>query len=340
MKKKTMALCLAGAMCVSLTACSGGAPTSGGDAEVSGSASQSAAAADTNGDGKVKIGFSQCVMNHPFRIAMVDSFKEVCAVYDDIEMVVVEGNGDVQNEIANIESLIQQGCDAIIVSSLSGTAIYPAYKEVYDADIPLVIAASGCATEEEEAYNYYDTFVSTDEEEMGKAAAEFADQLLNGEGNVVMVRGVVESTNSMNRYVGWNEEAKNYPGLHVIAEQAADWLRLTANEVMANILQANDDIDLVYSENDEMALGALEAIRDAGREDDIMIISMDGQQDACEEVLAGGAFKLTITNNSDMTEAVKAAYKLAHGESVEKRIVLPYEMVTEENAEQYIADNF
>ena len=71
-----------------------------------------------------------------------------------------------------------------------------------------------------------------------------------------------------------------------------------------------------------------------------MIISMDGQQDACEEVLAGGAFKLTITNNSDMTEAVKAAYKLAHGESVEKRIVLPYEMVTEENAEQYIADNF
>lgn len=344
MKKKAAALCLAVCLGLSLTACGEGGPeTSGESKEVSGgsgSVSGSSEGADKNGDGTVKIGFSQCVMNHPFRIAMVDSFKEVCAGYDDIEMVVVEGNGDVQNEIANIESLIQQGCDAIIVSSLSGTSIYPAYKEVYDADIPLVIAASGCATEEEEAYNYYDTFVSTDEEEMGRAAADYANELLDGEGNVVMIRGVVESTNSMNRYVGWNDQAKNYPGIKVIAEQAADWLRLTANEVMANILQANEDIDLVYSENDEMALGALEAIRDAGREDEIKIISMDGQQDACEEVLSGGPLKLTITNNSDMTEAVKAAYALAHGESVEKRIVLPYEMVTEENAEEYIANNF
>lgn len=345
MKTKVVALMLAVCMASGLTA-SVSAKDTGKKAaeetkgETTEENSGETPVADTNGDGIVKIGFSQCVMNHPFRIAMVDSFKAVCETYDDIEAIVVEGDGDVQTEITNIESLIQQGCDAIIVSSLSGTSIYPAYQEVYEAGIPLVIAASGCADESEEAYNYYETFVSTDEVEMGKAAADYANELLGGEGNVVMIRGVVESTNSLNRYVGWNEQAPKYPGLNVIAEQAADWIRLTANEVMANILQANEDIDLVYSENDEMALGAYEAIKDAGRQDEIMIVSMDGQQDACEAILEGGSFKVTITNNSTMDEAVKAAYQLAHGESVEKRIVLPYEIVTKDNAEQYIADNF
>ncbi|NLK87667.1 MAG: substrate-binding domain-containing protein [Clostridiaceae bacterium] len=287
-----------------------------------------------------KIGFSQCVMNHPFRIAMVDSFKEAAKAYDDVEIVVVEGDGNVQTEITNIESLIQQGCDAIIVSSLSGTAIYPAYKQVQDAGIPLIIAASGNAKEDEDAYNYYDTFVSTDEVEMGIAAADYANYLLNGEGNVVMIRGVVESTNSINRYVGWNQQIVNYPGIKVIAEQSAEWLRLKANEVMTNILQANKEIDLVYAENDEMALGALMAIQDAGRENEIKIISMDGQEDAAMEVKAGGPFKLTITNNSDTKEALAAAYKLAKGEKVDKRIVLPYEKVTSENVDEYLANNF
>lgn len=287
-----------------------------------------------------KIGFSQCVMNHPFRISMVNSVKEAAKDYTGVELIVVEGDGDVQTEITNIESLIQQGCDAIIVSSLSGTAIYPAYKEVHDAGIPLVIAASGCATEGEDAYNYYNTFVSTDEVEMGVAAAKYANDFLGGEGNVVMIRGVVESTNSLNRYNGWNQEIVNYPGLKVIVEQSADWLRLNANEVMTNILQANPEIDLVYCENDEMALGCLEAIEDAGRESEIMIISMDAQQDACEAVAAGGSFKLTISNSSDCHEALKAAYELAQGKTVEKRIFLTYDCVVLENAAEYIANNF
>ena len=329
--KKIAALILALSLALGLAACSSPA----------GSGGESSSPSANDGEKPTyKIGFSQCVMNHPFRIAMVDSVKEAAKAYDDIELIVVEGDGDVQTEITNIESLIQQGCDAIIVSSLSGTSIYPAYKEVHDAGIPLVIAASGCAQEDEDAYNYYDTFVSTDEVEMGRAAADYANELLNGEGKIVMIRGVVESTNSMNRYVGWNEQVVNYPGLEVIVEQAANWLRLDANQVMTNILQANPEIDLVYCENDEMAMGCLEAIQDAGREDEIMIISMDGQEDAAQEVQKGGPFKLTITNCSDTTEALAAAYKLAQGESVDKRIVLPYEMVTSENVDTYLAENF
>lgn len=329
--KKIAALILALSLALGLAACSSPA----------GSGGESSSPSANDGEKTTyKIGFSQCVMNHPFRIAMVDSVKEAAKAYDDIELIVVEGDGDVQTEITNIESLIQQGCDAIIVSSLSGTSIYPAYKEVHDAGIPLVIAASGCAQEDEDAYNYYDAFVSTDEVEMGRAAADYANELLNGEGKIVMIRGVVESTNSMNRYVGWNEQVVNYPGLEVIVEQAANWLRLDANQVMTNILQANPEIDLVYCENDEMAMGCLEAIQDAGREDEIMIISMDGQEDAAQEVQKGGPFKLTITNCSDTTEALAAACKLAQGESVDKRIVLPYEMVTSENVDTYLAENF
>ena len=185
--KKIAALILALSLALGLAACSSPA----------GSGGESSSPSANDGEKTTyKIGFSQCVMNHPFRIAMVDSVKEAAKAYDDIKLIVVEGDGDVQTEITNIESLIQQGCDAIIVSSLSGTSIYPAYKEVHDAGIPLVIAASGCAQEDEDAYNYYDTFVSTDEVEMGRAAADYANELLNGEGKIVMIRGVVESTNS------------------------------------------------------------------------------------------------------------------------------------------------
>ncbi|HCC35149.1 MAG TPA: hypothetical protein DEQ02_05745 [Ruminococcaceae bacterium] len=336
--KKFMAILLVLAFALSLAACSSSPATSNGGS--SGDTASTGSKANDPAGEKFKIGFSQCVMNHPFRISMVDYFKEAVKDYPDVEPIIVEGDGDVQTEITNIESLIQQGCDAIIVSSLSGTAIYPAYKEVYEAGIPLIIAASGCATEGEDAYNYYNTFVSTDEVEMGMAAAEYANTLLNGKGNVVMIRGVVESTNSLNRYNGWNKKAPEYPDIKVIVEQAADWLRLDANQAMTNILSANSDIDLVYCENDEMAMGCLEAIQDAGREKEIMIISMDGQEDAALEVQKGGSFKLTITNNSDTHEAVAAAYKLAKGENVDKRIILPYELVTKENVDAYLAANF
>ncbi len=331
--KRLFALLLVLALSLALTAC--GSPSPSNKPNPSPANENPSPAAQ-----KFKIGFSQCVMNHPFRIAMVDTFKDAVKDYPDIEPIVVEGDGDVQTEITNIESLIQQGCDVIIVSSLSGTAIYPAYRQVYEAGIPLIIAASGCASEGEEAMNYYNSFVSTDEVEMGIAAADYANTLLNGEGNVVMIRGVVESTNSLNRYNGWNSKAKDYPGIKVIVEQAADWLRLDANQAMTNILQANSDIDLVYCENDEMAMGCLEAIQDAGREGEIQIISMDGQEDAALEIKKGGPFKLTITNNSDTHEAVAAAYKLAKGESIEKRIILTYELVTAENVDAYLAANF
>lgn len=300
-------------------------------------------AAQSNGEGGKKtytIGFSQSVMNHPFRIAMVNTFKSAAKNYADIVPIVVEGDGDVQKEITNIESLIQQGCDAIIISSLSGTAIYPAYKQIYDAGIPLVIAASGNAQEDEEAYKYYNSFVSTDEVEMGMGACDYANTLLNGKGNIVMIRGVVESTNSANRYEGWNKQIGNYPGLNVIVEQSAEWLRLTATEVMTNILQANANIDLVYCENDEMALGCLDAIKDAGRENEMKIISMDAQQDACEEILKGGAFVMTIENVANTAVAVEAAYQLAQGNPVDKRIILKYTIVDATNAADFLANNF
>jgi len=346
--KKYLALFLAFAMIFTIIGCTvdestpEAAPAATSAAEPA-ATPESAPASDApaaKDDDTLIIGFSQCVMNHPFRIAMVETFKTATAVRPYVIPIVVEGDGDVQTEITNIESLIQQGADAIIVSSLAGASIYPAYRLVYEAGIPLIIAASGNAQPDEDAYNWYQTFVAFDEIEMGMAAADYADMFLNGEGNIVMIRGVVESTNSANRYVGWNKQIVNYPGLNVIVEQAANWLRYDAIQVMTNILQANPNIDLVYAENDEMALGALQAIRDAGREDEIVIISMDGQQDAVEEILTGGAFKLTITANPDTTTAVDAAVTLARGGTVERRIIVPYEIVTPENAQEFYDRNF
>lgn len=284
-------------------------------------------------DEKLVIGFSQCVMNHPFRIAMVDSFREAAKNYDNIEILVTEGDGDVNTEIANIESLIQRGADAIIVSSLSGKAIYPAYQQIADAGIPLIIAASGAPDDDSIPYT---SFVSTDEVVMGETAADYCASLLGEKGKLVILRGVVESTNSALRYEGFIPSIEKYPDIEIVAEQSGEWLRLKAMEVMTNILQANPEIDLVYSENDEMALGAMEAIKDAGRENEIVIVSMDGQPDAMEEIKNGGMFKMTIFNESNTAVALESAIKAAKGEAVDKRIYLEAPVIDINNVDEYL----
>lgn len=284
-------------------------------------------------DEKLLIGFSQAVMNHPFRIAMVDSFEAAAKQYDNLDIIVTDGEGDVNKEIANIESMITRGADAIIVSSLSGNAIYPAYEQVAEAGIPLIIAASGVPEDDSIPYT---SFVATDEVVMGETAAKYVADLIDETGNIVILRGVVESTNSALRDKGFMPEIEKYENINIVANQSAEWLRLTAMQVMTNILQANDDIDVVYSENDEMALGAMEAINDAGRSEEMVIVSMDGQPDAMEEIKKGGMFKMTIFNESDTAVALETAIAAANGEKVEKRIYLDAPVIDINNVDEYL----
>ncbi|WP_332719237.1 substrate-binding domain-containing protein [Pelagibacterium mangrovi] len=282
-------------------------------------------------EGDITLCFSQVVMNHPFRVAMVESFEQVVAGMEGVTGVVTDAQGDATREIANIESLIARGCNAIIVSSLSGRAIYPAYREVADAGIPLIIAASGVP--EEEGIPYV-SFVSTEEVSMGERAFDYIAARLGGEGNIVQLQGVPESTNSILRREGFNAQAQYWPNIVTVADQSGQWLRLPARQVMANILQANSDIDAVFAYNDEMALGAIQALEDAGRTD-VFVVGMDGQKESLEVIQSGDLFAMTIANEWRMDTAIETAVAAVRGEAVPQRVVLRVPMITDDNIDAH-----
>lgn len=294
-----------------------------------------AAPATENNDKKIVVGFSQCVMNHPFRIANVESAKQAAEKYG-VELIVTDGQGDVNKEIANIESFIARKVDVIIVSSLSGKAIYPAYKQVAAAGIPLIIAASGVPDDPSIPYTSY---VATDEVIMGQTAAKYIAEKLGGKGNLAYIRGVAESTNSELRHRGFTEEIAKYPDIKIVAKQSGEWLRLPAMQVMTNILQANDKIDAVFSENDEMALGAIEAIKKAGRENEMFVVSMDAQKEALEAIKNTKIFDMTIKNEWSLDTAVKLALDVANGKTIEKRVLLDSPAINKDNIDKMYDPN-
>lgn len=288
----------------------------------------------TKESGKLTIGFSQVVMNHPFRVANVESLKAAAAALpDDVgELIVTDAQGDVNKEIANVESLIARGVDAIIISSLSGKAIYPAYREVAQAKIPLIIFASGAPEEEGVPYVSY---VATDEVAMGQRAADYIANKLEGKGNLVIIEGVVESTNSILRTQGFNPQIEKYwTGIKVVARQSGQWLRLPTTEVMTSILQANPDVNAVFAQNDEMALGAIDALTKAGKTQGVFVVGMDAQKEALQAIKAGGLFDMTIKNEWNGTVALETAIKAVRGETVSPRVVLDVPMVNRFNIDQ------
>jgi ABC-type sugar transport system substrate-binding protein len=287
---------------------------------------------DGRPDGRLTIGFSQVVMNHPFRIANVESMKDAARDLG-VALAVTDAEGDVDREIANIELLIDRGVDAIIVSSLSGEAIHPAYRKVADAGIPLIIFASGQPESDDTPYTSY---VGTDEVAMGGRAADYIGERLGGEGSLVVINGVVTSTNSKLRRQGFMSQLeRSWPNLTVLAERSADWLRRPAQQVMTELLRAHPRIEAVFAENDEMALGAVDALRKAHRTRDTLVVGLDGQKEALQAIRQGGPFAMTIRNEWDGRPALEMAVAAARGEPIPKRVVLDVPLIDERNVDEH-----
>ena len=286
---------------------------------------------------EIRLAFSQVVMNHPVRINMVETFKENCDKYSNVTCFVTEGTGDVGVEIANIESLIQRQPDVMIVSSLSGTAVYPAYEAVNAANIPLIINNSGIP-DDSATHIKYTSFISPDDWYNGKILGEYLGKALGGEGDIIVIEGVVESSNYEFRLGGFMEALKEFPGIKIVGQQAGAWIRMPAMQAAVDLLQANPEIDGIYAMNDEMGMGVLAALRAAGREEGIVMVSVDGQADLVCEIKKGSAAKASVFWESDMTSVVDAALAVAEGAVVDPHIWYQPPLITQENADEWLPE--
>ncbi|MBT1247020.1 MULTISPECIES: ribose ABC transporter substrate-binding protein RbsB [unclassified Thermosipho (in: thermotogales)] len=227
-----------------------------------------------------KIGLSLSTLNNPFFVALrdgaIDKAKEL-----GIELIIVDAQDRPSKQLNDIEDLVQQRVDLIIINPTDSDAIVAAVEEANDAKIPVITVDRGSNGGKVVVH------IASDNVFGGAMAAKFIAEKLNGKGKVVELVGIPGTSAARDRGLGFETELKKYPGLVLVAKQTANFNRAEGLTVMENLLEAYPDIDAVFAQNDEMALGAIEAIKAAGKLDDIIVVGFDAIPDAIEAVKKG-----------------------------------------------------
>lgn len=266
----------------------------------------------------VKIGVSISTLNNPFFVSVKDGILKE-AKKKGMETVVVDAQDDTSKQISGIEDLILKGVDVLVINPTDSAAISSSVLSANEAGIP-VITIDRSAEDGEVA-----TFIASDNVSGGEMAGTYIVEQLGEKANVVELEGVSGASATRERGKGFHNIADKQ--LNVVSSQTAEFDRTKGLTVMENILQGNKDIEAVFAHNDEMALGAIEAIQAAGK--DILVLGFDGTKDALDAVKEG---KLdgTIAQQPALIgeEAVNAAVKILKGDKVEENISVPLKLQT------------
>ncbi|MGL5955537.1 MAG: ABC transporter substrate-binding protein [Brevinema sp.] len=288
--------------------------------------------------GKVgfRIGFATDQNIVPFAVAEVESVRNEAKkrgytiVYNDAE-------DDLARHIANIETLIAQNVDYLVFSPINTLAYENILETAYDAKIPTILIDS---TVEGKARDYMTTEILSDFVWQGRVAAEWILSNYNGEVTIIELYGGPGASAAIDRNQGFMDVVAQNPRLKVIASQVGAWSRSQGQTVTANILQANRNrkIDVIFSHNDEMALGAVAAVKDTGLKlgEDVVIIGIDGQKENVEAIKQG-EIAVTITSNPRFGPMVMdAIVQLKEGNGIPKTYIIQDRIYDINNINEFI----
>jgi ribose transport system substrate-binding protein len=270
------------------------------------------------------VGLSLSTLNNPFFVTLRDG-AQAAADEAGVDLLVTDAQDSVSTQISDIEDLIVRGVDVLIINATDSAAVVPAVMQANQAGIPVIAVDRGIDGGQ---LAYY---VASDNEAGGAAAAEFICERLGGSGDVVELEGIPGTTAARARGAGFNAYLdESCTGLTVVARQTANFNRAEGLSVMENILVAQPEIDAVFAHNDEMALGALQAIQASGR--DIMVVGFDATDDA-RAAVERCEMAATVAQLPDRLGAtsVELAVGLVEGEPVPdevENIAVPLELVT------------
>ena len=336
-------LCITTAMALVLAV--GVAACSTGDTEtvtVQGSSGGDAEGTSGGDSGKtVKIIASVPPTDHGWLGAISKNAQAAAEQYDDVDFELLQA-ADADSQAQQVEQAIAQKPDVLVVLPQDGAALTPVAQKAEKAGIPVVnidrlFTAPDAATATVLGDNY----------QIGILAADYIADELKCEGNVVEIQGLAGISVTEDRTKGFTDELKKRcpdGGIEIVASQPGDFNPDQGLKVMENILQAEDQIDAVYTHDDDMAQGVVQAIRNAGREDDMFLTGVGGSQDAMEQIKQGGLYRATFLYNPNMAAtAINMARLIGLGEGfpelvppeVPRQLVVPAAVVTQDNVADY-----
>jgi len=295
---------------------------------------------DTRNDGELVVGWSQMENNNPWRIAETKSIREE-AEKREIDMVYSDAQSDTSKQVSDIDDMIAQGVDYIILAPREFEGLTPALSAANDANIPVILVdrtVKGVAGED------YVTFIGSDFVEQGKIAAEWLIDAMGGEGNIIELTGTSGASVAIDRQQGFADAIEEKASdMEIIASQNGDFAREEGQKVMENLLQSHgDDIDAVYAHNDEMAIGAINAIKASGKVpgEDIIIVSVDGTKDALESIIAG-EMGATVESSPFFGPLVfDVIEQLENEEEVDAEIIIDDGFFDKTNAEEFVDEAY
>ena len=314
MAKKLLTLALAMLFCINFTSCK---------------------KADKN---TIRVGIAMAHFDDVFLSFLRETMENYAKKTDNLQTVSQDAKGDVGIQLSQVENFIAQDMDAIIVNPADTEATKKMTEKAVAAGIPIIYVNRKPEYKlPEGAY-----FVGSNQIISGKMQMQYLAEKMNKKGNLAIILGELSSEATHNRTDGIKEILQNYPEIHVVAEQTANYMRDEALDLMSNWLSSGKKINAVAANNDEMALGAILAIKNAGLKlnKDIFVAGIDATPDALKAIQKG---ELTMTVFQDAKGqglgAIEKAYKLAKGEKVSQDTWIPFELVTHNNFKKFLRKN-
>jgi galactofuranose transport system substrate-binding protein len=292
-------------------------------------------------DEKVVVGFSQMENDGPWRIAETKSMRDEAAKRANrFELIVTDAQGQTAKQVSDVEDLVARGVDAIFLAPREYEGLAPALQAAKEANIPVFLIdreAAGTAGED------YEAFLGSNFVEQGRRAGEWLAQASGGRAGIIELTGTAGSSVAKDRHDGFAEAIGKHPDMKILASQTGNFTRAQGQRVMENLIQAHGrGITAVYAHNDEMALGAIQALKSAGLKPgtDVLVVSVDGQRSALEAILAG-EMNVTVESNPRFGPlAFDTLEKYLRGESIPPKIILEDRFFDKNNAAQFVGEAY
>ncbi len=288
-----------------------------------------------------KIGVSMDKFDDNFLTVLRNSMADYAKAQPGVTLQIEDAKDDVSKQISQVQNFIANGVDAIIVNPVDTSATAAITKAAAEAGVPLVYVNREPA--DVEKLGPKAAFVASNEAESGTLETKQICKLLGGKGNILVMEGVLSNQSAVQRTKDVHEviSAPDCSGMKIVAEQTANYDRTQAQNLMTNWLSKGLKFDAVVSNNDEMAIGAIQAMKSAGMDTKSAIVGgVDATQDALASMKAGD-LKVTVFQDAagQGKGAVDAALALAAGKPVEKKVYIPFQLVTPANMDQFVKKN-
>ncbi len=282
------------------------------------------------------VGFAQVGAESSWRTAETDSVKAEAAKLG-VTLKFSDAQGKQENEIKAVRGFIAQGVDAIVLAPVVETGWEPVLREAKRAKIPVILLDRGIKVSDDSLFT---TLICSDFVSEGRMAGEWLAAKTGGKAGIIELQGTPGAAPAIDRKRGFEEAIGTHPGMKIIASQSGDFRRSGGKEVMEALLKKYaGEVTAVYAHNDDMALGAIQAIEESGKKPgvDIIVVSVDGVKSAFEAIV-GGKLNCTVECNPLLGSlAFEAVNKALKGDTLPKKTIVQDKLYDQTTAKDVIA---